>query len=1360
MKKQILLIACLVLAVVLSVSAISANDVNVTGSYATNLVDDSSDVSVRAIDEADSSQGSVSIGASADSNVVDSSKVSLSSDEVLESDSNNLSTNNLGSSSDTDSVSAKASTSLEASNVTMYYKNGKIVATLLDANGKGIAGQTVAITINGVSYSRITDSNGMASLAIGLRPNTYAASVEYAGSSTYDAATKVSITVKVLPTIVSKDLTKYYKSSNQYTATFYNGTGGALANTNVKVSINGKTYTYKTNDKGVVTVAINLKPGTYEITAQDPVTGYKLSNTVKVLETIKASDLSKVYTDSKGFSATFLDGSGKALANKNVKFVFNGRTYTVRTNANGVATLALSTTNPGTYKVQSVNVDGYTKTNTVKIYRTVSSKIITSSYMFLTSETKTVRATLHNQFNYAPGAGKTVTLTVNGRTYTGSTNGNGVVSFTLGSLNAGSYTATYKFAGNSFYTASSATNKVIILSSKTTKLTVKSSSTFGKGANTPFKVALTASGVAMDKRTVSITINGNTYTKTTDSSGIASLPIGLKAGKYDISYSFAGESKLNPCSGKTTITVKERSPTTVNWKTGTTYYQGAQTYKVLLLDSNGKILTGKTVKLNVASKDYTVTTSSYGYAIFSVNVGPGEYTVKYSFDGDNDNAPSSGSTKISVVKKDFTGYGYWVFGGDMKNVNLASLAAQGTSDIFLNYASINKWGQSVVESWIATANSNGIRVHIWMQTLYKDGKWINPKTASSSTINSIVNEAKSYAQIKGVAGVHLDYLRYPGTAYKTSGGTDAISSLTQKICNAVHGVNSNCIVSAAIMPETTNNAYYYGQDMSVLSKYLDVVVPMIYKGNYKSSTSWITTTAKWFVDNSKGAQIWVGLQAYESDDKVVKLSLSDLTKDCQAALDGKASGVVLFRWGITNFVDFNKLSDKSSGTTTGSKSISSITYAAKLLKEYIETNKALPASVSVGGDTYTVPQFLYLMTSAVTNIKAGSTSEVLPVSCAQPSGTQESVKEDKLYLDEYVDIAGRISNYIKSNSQAPHYANSASLGKIYYNSFVDAYARILAYYRENNQLPNYVTLANTVNSGSDTPTGATVSINSIISGARTVKSYYDSNGKLPTSVKLTEGTFTMQEFLYLMSKAIVQLGSSNTKSIASVTGVKAPASADIQNINSQQLVKKDYIDLASRVANYIAKNGQAPGYATATVGNVVYSELGDSFSRILVFYADNDKYMPNYVTISQGSSSSGSYPSSITALAKQLTSGLTSERAKAVALYNWVRDYISYSFYYNTQKGAAGTLTARSGNCCDQAQLLVALARASGLTARFATGYCTFSSGSYGHVWVQLKVDGSWHAVDTTSTRNTYDKIVNWNTASYTNRGTYNTLPY
>ena len=134
---------------------------------------------------------------------------------------------------------------------------------------------------------------------------------------------------------------------------------------------------------------------------------------------------------------------------------------------------------------------------------------------------------------------------------------------------------------------------------------------------------------------------------------------------------------------------------------------------------------------------------------------------------------------------------------------------------------------------------------------------------------------------------------------------------------------------------------------------------------------------------------------------------------------------------------------------------------------------------------------------------------------------------------------------------------------------------------------------------------------------------------------------------------------------------------------------------------------------------------------------------------------------SVDSLAKWLTYGLSSDKAKANALFIWVRDNIDYSFYYNTVKGASKTLSSGTGNCCDQAQLLVALARSAGLTARFATGTCKFISGAtYGHVWVQIKIDGTWHALDTTSSRNTYDAINNWNTASYVNKGTYTTLPY
>ena len=121
---------------------------------------------------------------------------------------------------------------------------------------------------------------------------------------------------------------------------------------------------------------------------------------------------------------------------------------------------------------------------------------------------------------------------------------------------------------------------------------------------------------------------------------------------------------------------------------------------------------------------------------------------------------------------------------------------------------------------------------------------------------------------------------------------------------------------------------------------------------------------------------------------------------------------------------------------------------------------------------------------------------------------------------------------------------------------------------------------------------------------------------------------------------------------------------------------------------------------------------------------------------------------------------MISDRDKAVALFNYVRDNIAYSFYYNTQKGAEGTLIAGSGNCCDQAQLLVAMARAVGLTVRFATGYCTFSSGSYGHVWVQFYIDGTWINADPVSNRNSFGVINNWNTNTYTSRGVYDILPY
>ena len=863
MNKQILLTVFLAFAVIFSVCAVSASDVNVTDSYATSLVDDTSDVSVPMENTADSSEISVSSYSNVDN---DSSKVSLSSEEVLGSEnSNTLSTN-----TNSDAMIS-------------------------------------------------SDNTGVAALSVSNSVDVYGAS---------DVSS-----LDVYKTVTAKDVTKYYKGSTKYTATFFDSKGNVLNNTKVKITVNGKTYTRTTNVKGVASLAINLKPGTYKVYAYNPVTSFNLTSTFKVLTTIKASNMNKVYTDKKKFAAKFLTSGGKALVGKTVKFKINGKTYSKKTNSKGYAYLSLINLAKGTYKIVSYGADGLTKTNTVKVVNNCKSKLIASDYTFLTSDKKVIKVTLHNEFDYAPGEGKSIRFTVNGKNYYSNTNSKGVASLTLPSLSNGVYTVKYYFAGNDFYKASSAKGKLTIVPSYTPTYTVKSTTTFGSGANTAFKVALTSGSYPLAGQTVTLTVDGTTkYTKTTNSDGVVSLPIDLAIGKHTISYSNAAIGKIKAKSGSTEITVKERTSTTLTWKSGTSLNAGSQTYKVLLSDANGKALSGRTVKLTVNSKTYSAKTGSDGQASFTVTSTAGEYPVSYSFVGNNNYKPSSGSTKIKLV--------------------------------------------------------------------------------------------------------------------------------------------------------------------------------------------------------------------------------------------------------------------------------------------------------------------------------------------------------------------------------AP----------------------------------------------------ATISIADVLSGAATIKSYYSSNGKVPSSVSAGGYSYTVPEFLYLMAQAIYQLGNSNTKAITCIYGVKAPSSPSGDTIYSEELYRSDYLKVAYNLANYVKTNKQAPNYASSTVGNIIYSEVVDAFSRILTFYKENDKYMPNYCVIKYGSGSSSSSTSvgglnvkntitnlapylkattncqvtasSIKNKAAALTSGLTSVKEKALAIFNYVRDQVSYSFYYDTAYGATGTLSRGYGNCVDQAHLVVALARAAGIPA------------------------------------NSFGVVNNWYTSSYSHHAYYSSLPF
>ena len=386
----------------------------------------------------------------------------------------------------------------------------------------------------------------------------------------------------------------------------------------------------------------------------------------------------------------------------------------------------------------------------------------------------------------------------------------------------------------------------------------------------------------------------------------------MKKGTYPVTVSYAGEKNINKASVSSKITVLEKMPKTITRvSTGDYQHNTLGQFKVKLTNARGTLLKNFTVKFTINGKTYSKKTDSNGIATLDIKMRQGTYSIKVSAPSSDyyDSVSKTFSVKVlSPSNNDYNG-GFWLFGRDMKSVNLDTLKSYGTKHIFLNFKAIELHGKSGVESFIKSANSKGISVHIWMQVFY-DGDWNNPVKngeIDKDLIKSRISEAKSYANIKGVAGVHMDYLRYPGTAYKYDKSVEAINYFTQQVCKELHAINPNLIVSAAVMPEPSVNEYYYGQDISTMSKYLDVIIPMVYKGNYEQGTSWIQKTTATFVKQSNGAQIWAGLQSYKSDSNPTPLSASSLMKDANAAIAAGANGVILFRWGLVNYIDFDEL---------------------------------------------------------------------------------------------------------------------------------------------------------------------------------------------------------------------------------------------------------------------------------------------------------------------------------------------------------------------------------------------------------------------------------------------------------------------
>ncbi|MBQ6098530.1 MAG: carboxypeptidase regulatory-like domain-containing protein [Methanobrevibacter sp.] len=449
---------------------------------------------------------SISAVVAADTNSTDDIIASEIGEEPPSGSANSISVDG-----DTLTAASNINYTLASSNVETYY-SGYNYDVVLKQNNDPLKNASVTLKVNGVSYTQTTDSSGKVSIPLNLNAGNYVISTSYGSVSN-------STNVKVTASIKASDLTKTYKSSKGFSATFLDSKGNVLKNKNTKFIICGKTYNVKTNSKGVATIAINLKPGTYAITLVHP-NGYRLSKKITVKTSVVASDVSKHYLSSKVFSATFYGTNGKLMANKYIKFIAHGKTFSVKTNSKGVASISIIS-KPSTFKMYSVNTQtGEKVANTVKISPTLSA----SSMTVFSDRTSTFKVKLYKNDKLVKNA--QVYVYIKGVKKVLKTDSNGVAS-----VNFKLAKGTYTFKSYDPYTKSSINTKITV---KLASIKANDVVTREHKSSVFTATLLNQDGSLAKNTNMQITLDGKTNTVKTGSNGAASLNFKLDAGTYKV----------------------------------------------------------------------------------------------------------------------------------------------------------------------------------------------------------------------------------------------------------------------------------------------------------------------------------------------------------------------------------------------------------------------------------------------------------------------------------------------------------------------------------------------------------------------------------------------------------------------------------------------------------------------------------------------------------------------------------------------------------------------------------------------------------------------------------------------------------
>jgi len=432
--------------------------------------------------------------------------------------------------------------------------------------------------------------------------------------------------------------------------------------------------------------------------------------------------------------------------------------------------------------------------------------------------------------------------------------------------------------------------------------------------------------------------------------------------------------------------------------------------------------------------------------------------------------------------------------------------------------------------------------------------------------------------------------------------------------------------------------------------------------------------------------------------------------------------------------------------------ISKIISQASVVKNHIEKNGELPKSVTIDKKSYKTSQYLYLAAYALKKInenKNVNNFKIKSITVNEPSNLNYAAATGTLKKSEYLKLANSTIKYMEKNKKAQTWIKSSNL-RIPYGELVYAFSKSLDYYNKNKKLSSQVSIQNlskfkpkTVNKNSSSSKSNSSSIQANLS-----LSYQDQTTKINFNInaKLSDINSKINSLLKLNLNG-VSAATSNSTSKTTASTNKSTAAKTIAKTTNKTAAKKTATKTTKTTSKTTAK--------TVKINKAIIKLIPKSIL--------NSKYKGESLKKYLSSSTNCQVKNAnIKKLAESLTKNCKNNLQKAKKIFNWVRDNIAYEKYPNTRKGAAKLLVSKKGNCVDQAHLTVALARSAGIPARYVNANnCKFSTGyTSGHVWAEFLIEDTWVAGDTTSCRNSFGVVKNWNIKNYKLLGKYSSISF